>query len=69
MCRTYRTPMQYLTSISFDTDLPLLCNDEDLGQSGLKSPPQFPTQMCSFVAVIKLSHILAFALRTLVSDV
>jgi hypothetical protein len=56
-----------LTSISFDADLPLLCNDEDLGELGLKSPAKSPTQMCSFIASIKLTQILAFSLRTLVS--
>lgn len=59
--------MQCLTLISFDADLPLLCDDEDLGESGLKSPAQSPTQMCCFVAAIKLNQILAFALRTLAS--
>ena len=61
-----RPSVQRLTFNSFDTDLPLLCNDEDLGESGLKSPPQAPSHMCGFVAVIKLTQILAFALRTLV---
>lgn len=60
-------PARCLMSVSFDADLPLLCNDEDLGESGLKSPAQSPTQMCCFVAAVKLNQILAFALRTLVS--
>ncbi|KAF9646992.1 hypothetical protein BDM02DRAFT_2831037 [Thelephora ganbajun] len=51
----------------FDANLPLLCNDEDLEESGLKSPAQSPTHMCCFVAAIKLNQILAFALRTLYS--
>jgi len=54
---------------SFDTDFPLICNDEDLDESGPKSPlqPNRPTQMSSFACMIKLSHIIAFALRTVVS--
>jgi hypothetical protein len=54
---------------SFDTDLPLICDDEDLDESGLKSPlhPDLPTQMSGFVCMIKLSQIIAFALRTVVS--
>jgi len=53
--------------ISFDADLPLQCDDKDLGEPGLKSPTKSPTQMCGFIAAIKLNQILAFALRTLVS--
>ena len=33
----------------------------------MKSPARSPTQMCSFIAVIKLTRILGFSLRTLVS--
>ena len=55
--------------ISFDADLPLPCDDKDLGELGLESPAQSPTQMCGFIAAIKLNQILAFALRTLVSCV
>ncbi|KAF9643134.1 hypothetical protein BDM02DRAFT_3192157 [Thelephora ganbajun] len=53
----------------FDTDLPLICDDKDLDESSLKSPSQAdrPTQMCGFVRMIKLSQILAFALRTVYS--
>ncbi|KAF9778891.1 fungal-specific transcription factor domain-containing protein [Thelephora terrestris] len=51
----------------FDADPPLPCNDEDLGESGLDSPAQSPTEMCSFIALTKLTQILAFALRTLYS--
>lgn len=60
---------QILNFRSFDTDLPLICDDEDLGEFGLKSPlqPDRPTEISSFVCMIKLSQILAFALRTVVS--
>jgi hypothetical protein len=60
-------PMLRLISNSFDADPPLPCNDEDLGELGLDSPAQSPTEMCSFIALTKLTQILAFALRTLVS--
>ena len=61
--------MQALIFRSFDTDLPLIYDDEDLDEFDLKSPSQSdrPTQMSSFVCTIKLSQILAFALRTVVS--
>jgi len=54
---------------SFDAELPLVCDDDDLEESGPKSPLQSdrPTQMSSFVCMIKLSQITAFALRTVVS--
>ena len=57
-----------LTFRSFDADLPLTCDDEEL-ECDLKLPlqPDRPTQMSSFVCTIRLSQILAFALRTVVS--
>lgn len=61
----YRT----LSTCSFDADLPLICSDEDLDESGLELPLQQgrPTRVSSFVCMIKLSQILAFTLRTVVS--
>lgn len=58
-----------LSFCSFDTDLPLIYDDEELDEFDLKSPSELerPTQMSSFVCTIKLSQILAFALRTVVS--
>ena len=56
-----------LTLCSFDTDLPLTCNDEDLDESSLHSPVvNSPTRMCCFVMAIKLNQILAYSLRTIV---
>ena len=64
-------PLSYdseLTLSSFDADLPLICNDEDLDASGPDHPTDTkpPTRMSCFVAAIKLNQILAFALRTIV---
>jgi hypothetical protein len=63
------TDFRTLSIYSFDADLPLICNDEELDESGLKLPLQQgrPTQISGFVCMIKLSQILAFTLRTLVS--
>ena len=56
-----------LTLRSFDADLPLVCDDEDLSDSGLDSPEaNRPTRVCCFAAAIKLSQIFAFAIRTIV---
>lgn len=57
-----------LTFPSFDADLPITCNDEDLNDN-VPNPPMGadpPTRMCCFVAAIRLNQILAFALRTIV---
>jgi len=56
-----------LTLYSFDADLPIACDDEDLDDSGL-DPPEVnrPTRVCCFVAAIKLNQIFAFAIRTIV---
>ena len=58
-----------LSTDSFDAEFPLVCNDEDLDESGLKRPLQQdrPANMSGFVCMIKLSQILAFTLRTVVS--
>ena len=54
-------------SPSFDADLPLICDDEDLDDSGGDTPEvNPPARMSCFVAAIKLNQILAFALRTIV---
>ena len=58
-----------LTLCSFDADLPLVCDDEDLGESDPDSPEaNRPTGVCCFVATIKLSQIFAFAIRTIVRE-
>jgi len=58
-----------LQSEDFDADLPLIRSDEDLDESGLELPLQQgrPTRVSSFVCMIKLSQILAFALHTVYS--
>lgn len=63
------TNLGSLSICSFDADLPLIRNDEELDESGLGPPLQQgpPTQISSFVCMIKLSQILAFTLRTVVS--
>jgi hypothetical protein len=58
---------------SFDLDLPTECDDEywspqDPGDA-FKQPPGKPSKMSYFIAYLKLSQILAFALRTIVSSV
>lgn len=63
------TKYRVLSIRSFDADLPLICDDEDLDGSGLELPFQQgrPTQISNFFCMIKLSQILAFTLRTVVS--
>lgn len=53
---------------SFDADLPIVCNDEDLDDAVPKPPSGVDplTKMRCFVATIQLNQILAFALRTIV---
>jgi len=62
-----------LTSfISFDLDLPVDCDDEYWdhtdAEKGFKQPPNKPSSVTSFLFYIKLQKILAFSLRTIVSD-
>jgi len=58
---------------SFDLDLPVECDDEYWSPSdpkdAFKQPPGKPSKMSYFIAYLKLSQILAFALRTIVSSV
>jgi len=58
---------------SFDLDLPVECDDEYWSPSdpkdAFKQPPGMPSKMSYFIAYLKLSQILAFALRTIVSNV
>ena len=57
---------------SFDLDLPVECDDEYWSptdpKDAFKQPPGKPSKMSFFIAFLKLSQILAFALRTIVSD-
>ena len=56
---------------SFDLDLPVECDDEYWSptdpKDAFKQPPGKPSKMSFFIAYLKLSQILAFALRTIVS--
>ena len=56
---------------SFDLDLPAECDDEYWSTSdskdAFKQPAGKPSKMSYFIAFLKLSQILAFALRTIVS--
>jgi len=56
---------------SFDLDLPVECDDEYWAptdpKDAFKQPPGKPSKMSFFIAYLKLSQILAFALRTIVS--
>lgn len=57
---------------SFDLDLPAECDDECWSppdpKDAFKQPPGKPSKMAFFIAYLKLSQILAFALRTIVSN-
>jgi hypothetical protein len=57
---------------SFDLDLPVECDDEYWSppdpKDAFKQPPGKPSKMSYFIAYLKLSQILAFALRTIVSS-
>ena len=57
---------------SFDLDLPAECDDEYWStpdpKDAFKQPTGKPSQMSYFIAFLKLSQILAFALRTIVGD-
>lgn len=57
---------------SFDLDLPVECDDEYWSpkdpKDAFKQPPGKPSKMSFFIAYLKLSQILAFALRTIVSS-
>lgn len=57
---------------SFDLDLPVECDDEYWSPSdpkdAFKQPPGKPSKLSYFIAYLKLSQILAFALRTIVSS-
>lgn len=57
---------------SFDLDLPAECDDEYWSppdpKDAFKQPPGKPSEMSFFIAYLKLSQILAFALRTIVSN-
>lgn len=61
-------------SPSFDTDLPAYCDDEywdnpDNPEDNFKQPPGKPSTTAYFIASVKLNQILAFALKTIVSNV
>jgi hypothetical protein len=68
------SPMHVLTNDtfhSFDLDLPLEVDDEywesrDDPRETFKQPPGVPSLVSSFTQVIRLSQIIAFALKTLV---
>ncbi|KAF9647006.1 hypothetical protein BDM02DRAFT_3188339 [Thelephora ganbajun] len=55
----------------FDLDLPVECDDEYWSppdpKDAFKQPPGKPSKMSYFIAYLKLSQILAFALRTIYS--
>ena len=57
---------------SFDLDLPAECDDEYWSpldpKDAFKQPPGKPSKLSYFIAYLKLSQILAFALRTIVSS-
>ena len=57
---------------SFDLDLPAECDDEYWSppdpKDAFKQPSGKPSKMSYFIAYLKLSQILAFALRTIVSS-
>ena len=59
--------------LSFDLDLPVECDDEYWSpadpKDAFKQPAGKPSKMSFFIAYLKLSQILAFALRTIVSSV
>jgi len=59
------------SSISFDLDLPVDCDDEYWDhpdpEQRFKQPPNKPSLVKSFILTIRLLQILAFALRTIVS--
>ena len=59
-------------STSFDLDLPVDCDDEYWDhpdpEQRFKQPPNKPSSVKSFILTIKLQQILAFSLRTIVSD-
>ena len=56
---------------SFDLDLPVECDDEYWSpvdsKDAFRQPLGKPSKMSFFIAYLKLSQILAFALRTIVS--
>ena len=57
---------------SFDLDLPAECDDEYWSpqnpEDAFKQPQGKPSKLSYFIAYLKLSQILAFALRTIVSS-
>jgi len=58
--------------ISLDLDLPKDCDDEYWDnpdeEKRFKQPPNKPSSITSFILYLKLTQILAFSLRTIVSD-
>lgn len=57
---------------SFDLDLPLEVDDEywipnDPSQPAFKQPTGKPSIISGFVSFLKITHILAYAMRTIVS--
>jgi len=58
--------------ISFDSDLPVDCDDEYWDHTDpekcFKQPPNKPSSVTSFILYTKLQQLLAFSLRTIVSD-
>jgi hypothetical protein len=70
-CLNLSSAIWCLTSFSFDLDMPVECDDEywehnDPDQA-FKQPPEMPSVIAYFNSSLKLSQILAFALRTIVS--
>lgn len=57
---------------SFDIALPTECDDEywltPEGELSFEQPPGKPSKVTAFVCVVKLCQILAFAMRTVVSQ-
>lgn len=55
---------------SFDLDLPINCDDEYWETEDPKmrflQPPEKPSKIAAFIAMIKLNRILSFTLRTIV---
>lgn len=64
--------IQHLINLfSFDVEFPVECDEEywetDNPKAAFKQPPGIPSQMSYMIAMIRLTEILAFTLRTLYS--
>ena len=55
-----------------DVEFPIECDDEywltPEGELSFEQPPGTPSKVTAFVCVVKLCQILAFAMRTVVSQ-